>query len=127
MIKGWDAYSKGKAKSISGIKTPDKSTISFTLTEPTGDFLYRMAMPATAPIPAEVGKCFDGQARQVRPQPRLDRPLHVRGLGQGRHRARARRSSRRAAIDGQTTMTLVRNPNYNAATDTKAARENLPD
>ena len=29
--------------------------------------------------------------------------------------------------DGQTKLILVRNPSYNAATDSKAARENLPD
>jgi len=43
---------------ISGIETPDDSTIVFHLTKPTGDFLYRVAMPATGPIPEEVAKCF---------------------------------------------------------------------
>jgi peptide/nickel transport system substrate-binding protein len=43
---------------ISGIETPDDSTIIFHLVKPTGDFLYRLAMPATAPIPEEVAKCF---------------------------------------------------------------------
>src|SRR5581483_6850490 len=57
VIKGFDAYGAGKAKSISGIKTPNDSTIVFNLTKPTGDFLYRMSMPATGPIPPEVGKC----------------------------------------------------------------------
>ena len=59
-IAGWTAYADGKAKSISGIKTPNASTISFTLAAPAGDFLQRMSMPATAPMPAEVVKCFDG-------------------------------------------------------------------
>ena len=61
-IAGFDAYAAGKAKSISGISTPNKSTIVFHLTRPTGDFLYRLAMPATGPIPAEVARCFEGQA-----------------------------------------------------------------
>src|SRR5205085_491284 len=43
---------------ISGIDTPDDKTIIFHLQQPTGDFLYRLAMPAAAPIPEEVGKCF---------------------------------------------------------------------
>ena len=60
VIKGWNAYAAGKAKAISGIKTPNASTIVFNLTAPTGDFLYRMAMPATGPIPVEVAKCFTG-------------------------------------------------------------------
>ena len=43
---------------ISGIETPDDRTIVFTLTKPTGDFLYRIAMPAAGPIPEEVASCF---------------------------------------------------------------------
>ncbi len=43
---------------ISGIETPDDKTVVFHLTEPTGDFLYRLAMPATGPIPEEVANCF---------------------------------------------------------------------
>jgi peptide/nickel transport system substrate-binding protein len=44
---------------ISGIECLDDKTVRFTLTEPTGDFLYRLAMPATAPVPEEVAGCFD--------------------------------------------------------------------
>ena len=47
-----------KGNKISGIETPDPKTISITLTEPTGDFLYRLAMPAAGPIPEEVAGCF---------------------------------------------------------------------
>ena len=45
-IQGFDAYRAGKAKSISGIRTPNAKTIVFTLTRPAGDFLHRMALPA---------------------------------------------------------------------------------
>jgi peptide/nickel transport system substrate-binding protein len=57
VIKGMDCKAKAPVP-ISGIQTPDDSTIVFNLEAPTGDFLYRLAMPATAPIPPEVGKCF---------------------------------------------------------------------
>jgi peptide/nickel transport system substrate-binding protein len=43
---------------ISGIETPDDKTIVFHLTKETPDFVYRLAMPATGPIPEEVAKCF---------------------------------------------------------------------
>src|SRR3954451_8677121 len=59
VIKG---FASGKGKTISGITTPNKSTIVFNLTAPTGDFLYRMSMPATGPQPNEVTKCFEGTA-----------------------------------------------------------------
>src|SRR6266540_4195369 len=56
-IKGMDGKAKSPAP-ISGIETPDDSTIIFHLTKPTGDFLYRLAMAAAAPVPQEVAKCF---------------------------------------------------------------------
>jgi peptide/nickel transport system substrate-binding protein len=39
--------------SISGIATPNASTISFTLVSPASDFLYMMAMPFTSARPVE--------------------------------------------------------------------------
>jgi peptide/nickel transport system substrate-binding protein len=50
-IKGFDDFAAGKAGSISGLATPDDSTLVVTLNDPTGDLGYRLAMPASAPIP----------------------------------------------------------------------------
>ena len=58
VIKGMTGQAKSMTAPISGISTPNDSTIIFHLNKPTGDFLYRLALPATAPIPPEVGKCF---------------------------------------------------------------------
>ena len=58
VIKGMTGDA-AKPAPISGIETPDDSTIIFHLEKPTGDLLYRLAMPATAPIPPEVAGCFD--------------------------------------------------------------------
>lgn len=57
VIKGMTCSEK-KLAPVSGISTPSDSEISFSLEQPTGDFLYRLAMPATAAIPQEVAKCF---------------------------------------------------------------------
>jgi peptide/nickel transport system substrate-binding protein len=46
VIRGFQAYVAGHAASIAGVKTPDARRITIRLTKPTGDFLYRMAMPA---------------------------------------------------------------------------------
>jgi peptide/nickel transport system substrate-binding protein len=59
-IKGMDGKAK-EAKPISGIETPDDQTIVFNLKQPTSDFLYRLSMAATAPIPQEVAKCFNNK------------------------------------------------------------------
>ena len=86
-----------------------------------------MAMPATGPIPAEVAKCFEGQAGEVRPRPRLDRPVHDPGLGQGRHLVLRQASSRRAASTARRRIDLVRNPNYSPSDRHEGRRENFPD
>jgi len=50
-IVGFDDFGAGKANEISGLKAIDDYTLEMTLSEPTGDLGWRMAMPATAPIP----------------------------------------------------------------------------
>jgi peptide/nickel transport system substrate-binding protein len=127
VIKGWDAYAAGKAKTISGIKTPNASTIVFNLTAPTGDFLYRMAMPATGPIPAEVAKCFTGaKANQYGRDVVSTAGYMIKGMDAVNDSSCA--SIKPASgFNPLSSLTLVRNPNYAASTDSKAARENLPD
>src|SRR5207302_10152654 len=61
VIEGFDAYRAGKATSISGIATPNAKTITFKLVSSDGGFPHRLTMPATAPIPPELGRCFEGK------------------------------------------------------------------
>ncbi len=51
VIEGFSEFSDGKADTITGMTAVDDTTLEVTLTDPTGDFGYRMAMPAAAPIP----------------------------------------------------------------------------
>jgi peptide/nickel transport system substrate-binding protein len=57
-IVGMTCDAKSQDEPISGIETPDDKTIVFNLEQPTGDLLYRLAMPAAAPVPQEVAGCF---------------------------------------------------------------------
>jgi peptide/nickel transport system substrate-binding protein len=50
VIKGAPEVIAGKAKTVSGIKTTS-NTITFTLTQPTASFLYRMTLPFACPVP----------------------------------------------------------------------------
>jgi peptide/nickel transport system substrate-binding protein len=125
VIKGWANGAKGKP--VSGITTPNNKTIVFNLTQPTGDFLYRVAMPAAGPIPAEVGKCFVGGSAN-----KYGRDLVASGpyMYEGSDNVSVGSCGAikpASGFDGDTTMTLVRNPNYKASTDSKKARENNPD
>jgi peptide/nickel transport system substrate-binding protein len=125
-IRGWEAYAAGKAKSISGIATPDDSTVVFHLTRPTGDFLYRLALPAAGPIPREVAGCFDGQAGRYGRDVVSTGPYMIEGADKVDASSCARVKPM-SGYDGQTFLTLVRNPSYDPSTDSTAARESFPD
>src|SRR6266699_1785305 len=113
-IKGMD----GKAKSltpISGIQTPDNSTIIFNLEKPTGDFLFRLSMAAAAPVPQEVAKCFTKAG---------DYGRYVISSGpymlKGSDKLNISSCSAMKAISGfdpSKQITMVRDPNYDQATD----------
>jgi peptide/nickel transport system substrate-binding protein len=49
VIEGFDAAKGGE---ISGLSAPDDHTLVIKLTQPAGDFAFRMSMAATAPIPS---------------------------------------------------------------------------
>ena len=51
VIEGFGDYVDRESPTISGIETPDRHTVVFRLTRPTGDFDRRMATPATTPLP----------------------------------------------------------------------------
>ena len=59
VLEGAAEFQDGEADEVTGIETPDDQTIIFHLTEPTGDWPYRVAMPATAPVPQEYAQQFD--------------------------------------------------------------------
>ena len=116
VIKGWDAYAAGKAKSISGISTPNDSTIVFNLTVPTGDFLYRMSMPATGPQPAEVTKCFEGQAGKYSQDLISTAGYMIKGID-GVDISNCSALKPASGFNALSLIDLVRNPNYDQKTD----------
>jgi peptide/nickel transport system substrate-binding protein len=125
VIKGWDAYASGKASSISGISTPDNSTLVVHLTQKTGDFNYRMSMPATAPIPVEVAKCFEGKPGDYGRDLVSSGPYMIKGADtvSDASCAALKPMSGYAGADG-SKLILVRNPDYDQSTD--SYRKNYP-
>ena len=131
VIKGWDAAAAASTKSkklvpVSGISAPNNSTVVIHLTQKTGDFNYRMAMPATAPIPPEVGACFEGKPGDYGRDLVSTGPYTIQGsIGTKFTSCSALKPfSGYAGADGNH-LTLVRNPNYNQSTD--QYRKNYPD
>jgi peptide/nickel transport system substrate-binding protein len=98
LITGASRYGAGKASRIAGLAAPDARTLQITLDQPAGDFLSILAQPFFAPVPGEyaaayaVGANYDG---------------HVVGSG----------PYTLDVYDPGRLVVLVRNPNWDAATD----------
>jgi peptide/nickel transport system substrate-binding protein len=115
VIQGWDAAAKGGH--VSGVTTPDDNTIVIHLTKKTGDFNYRMAMPATAPIPSEVGDCFKGKAGGYGRDVISSGPYMIAGSAGSFTSCSALKPFSGYAGDNGNHLNLVRNPNYDQSTD----------
>jgi peptide/nickel transport system substrate-binding protein len=106
---------KAEGGPIKGIITPNKYTIEFKLTEPKGQLVAdALVLPSTAPVPKEYAAKFDKNkpsnyaAYEVATGPyMLKNNAEGKVLGIG-------------YVPGKSA-TLVRNPNWNAATDFRPA------
>ncbi len=126
-VVGMDGAQNKKAQDvhISGISTPDANTITFHLQQPTGDFLYRLAMPATAAMPPEVAGCFT-KAGDYGRDIVSSGPYMIKGADQV-DASSCSTIKPMSGFDPTKFLKFVRNPNYDPSTDTKASRENLID
>jgi peptide/nickel transport system substrate-binding protein len=121
VITGMDCAAK-KVEPVSGIDTPDDTHITFHLDQPVGDFLYRLAMPATKAIPEEVAKCFT-DAGDYGPYLISSGPYMFYGEGD-LDTSSCSAMKPISGYDVQKGLTLIRNPNYDASTDSTEIREN---
>ena len=124
VIKGWTAYATACASkagcanaSISGIQTPNPTTIVFNLTQPTGDFLFRMTMMATGPQPAEVVNCFANTPGKYGQDLISSGPYMLKGIDSINVSSCKSIKPDTAGYDGVTSYDVVRNPNWNKSTD----------
>ena len=114
-IKGMDGTAK-EAKPISGIETPDDQTIVFHLKKPTSDFLYRLSMAATAPIPQEVAKCFNNKIGGYGRYVISSGPYMLQGSDK-LDISSCGSMKPISGFDPTKKMVMVRNPSYDQSTD----------
>jgi peptide/nickel transport system substrate-binding protein len=124
-IEGMDGNAKSADQTISGIETPDAKTIIFHLTQPTGDFLYRLAMPAAAPMPKEVAGCFT-KAGDYGRDVISSGPYMILGSDQ-LDASSCDTIQPISGYDPTKFMKIVRNPDYDPSTDSPDVRSNYLD
>ena len=100
MIEGADDFAKNKVDDITGIECKGDKEIVFHLTEPTGDWDLRLAMPATSPVPQSYAEQFDKEKDS-------DYDNHV--VASGPYQIQEWKP--------EESIHLVRNPNWEADTD----------
>jgi peptide/nickel transport system substrate-binding protein len=130
VIEGMEEFSEAggltrRGNEISGITTPDDQTITFKLTEPTGDFLYRLSMPAAGPIPEEVAKCFT-KAGEYGRFLISSGPYMLEG-SDNLDMSSCQAMRPLPGFNPNQQLIMVRNPNYDPATDDPEARSNFVD
>jgi peptide/nickel transport system substrate-binding protein len=125
IIRGFDAYRAGRSRRIEGIATPNAKTIRFELTRPAGDFPHRLTLPAAAPIPPEVGRCFEGKPKRYGLDLISSGPYMYEGADEIDIRTCA--AIRPMRGNGDPLVTVIRNPRYDPGTDNVEARESNPD
>jgi peptide/nickel transport system substrate-binding protein len=113
-------YIVGAAKAtggpIPGIVTPDKYTIVFHLTGPYGGFFVgALSMPLTMPVPKEFAAPLDKQ------KPTAYGAKYMVSSGPYMVKADAKGMFLGIGYQPGKSATLVRNPNWNSATDSRPA------
>jgi peptide/nickel transport system substrate-binding protein len=112
VIQGTPKKIGNTVPSISGIQTPNKYTIVFKLTKPSGIFVSALQEPLTAPVPAEYARKFDqGKSSSYGDHEVATGPYMVQNNASGK-------------ITGYTPgrqIVLVRNPSWNAKTSWRPA------
>jgi peptide/nickel transport system substrate-binding protein len=97
---------------ISGIQTPDKYTLVFKLSQPSGIFVSALQEPLTAPVPAEYARNFDkGKSSSYGNHQVATGPYMIQANAAGK-------------VTGYTPgrqIVLVRNPNWNPKTSWRPA------
>ena len=112
-IIGVKAFQDGKASEISGIDTPNSTTIVFNLSRGSGGVVAgALALPLSAPVPKEYAAKFDAKNPST---------YGVNQVATGPYMIKADASGAFTGYEPGKKIDLVRNPNWNRATDYRKA------
>jgi peptide/nickel transport system substrate-binding protein len=102
-----------KYKPISGIQTPDKSTIVFKLSRPRGSIVAgALALPLSAPVPQSYAAPFDAKTTST---------YGLNQVATGPYMVQNNAAGKAIGYTPNREIKLVRNPNWDPATDYRKA------
>ena len=113
-IEGVKAYTAGKAKEITGIQTPDETTLVLRLTAPVGVLSngQALSLPGSVPVPKDYAQKYDkGKVSTYGRHQVFTGPYMIANDGKGK-------------LTGYTPgkeIELVRNPSWDASSDYRPA------
>jgi peptide/nickel transport system substrate-binding protein len=113
-IKGVEDYKSGKAKDISGLETPDDTTLVINTTKPVGVLTSggALGMPCTVPVPKDYAQKYDQGKQSTYGQHQVfTGPYMIQNDGKGKI----------TGYKPSQKLTLVRNPSWDKSTDFKPA------
>ena len=113
-IEGVEEFTGGKAKEISGIETPDDTTLVIKNSVPSGIFSDGSAfgMPITTPVPKDYAQKYDkGKQSTYGEHQVFTGPYMIQNDGKGNV----------TGYEAGKKLTLVRNPSWDKDTDFKPA------
>ncbi len=126
-IDGLHGLTKGEYTPVKGIETPDDYTLVLKFVKPSYDWDFRMSTPATAPIPPEIGKCFT-KPLEYGQYVISTGPYMIEGIDKLDPSSCANfTASKPSGFNFSKFLNLVRNPDYDPATDSKDMRSALPE
>jgi len=112
-IIGVKEFQDGKANEISGIDTPNSTTIVFNLNRGTGGVVAgALALPISAPVPKEYAAKFDAKNPST---------YGVNQVATGPYMIEADSKGALTGYEPGKKINLVRNPNWDRATDYRKA------
>jgi peptide/nickel transport system substrate-binding protein len=113
VLEGADAFMRGQADHISGIETPDDTTVVFKLTRPTaGNFVGVLTEPLASPVPADYAKPFDAKNPST---------YGEHQVATGPYMIANDASGTLTGYTPSSRIELVRNPNWKRSTDFRPA------
>ena len=114
-IVGAPSKPTSKVPNISGIQTPNKYTIVFKLSKPSGIFVSALQEPLTAPVPESYAKPFDSKTTST---------YGMHQVATGPYMIQNNKSGLITGYKPGREIVLVRNPNWNSKTSWRPAYAN---